>query len=199
MKKRLIIVLSALLAVLLSLGLVACKETDDNTTSGDKVITAVAVTASPTIDENVTKDGWDKSGFTVKVTYKDGTTEDLTKVGEQFTLDDDDVAAIKFGTVGTYSVTIQPKENNPDFLTGTGAVVIDHVWTQKSETVNGNKIDFEECSKDGARRTIIEGFKTTVEVGGYWDSKDIVKAEENTKCPRIAPFPAVHNSYRQPI
>ena len=191
MKKRLIIVLSALLAVLLSLGLVACKETDDNTTSGDKVITAVAVTASPTIDENVTKDGWDKSGFTVKVTYKDGTTEDLTKVGEQFTLDDDDVAAIKFGTVGTYSVTIQPKENTPDFLTGTGAVVIDHVWTQKSETVNGNKIDFEECSKDGARRTIIEGFKTTVEVGGYWDSKDIVKAEENTKCPRIAPFPAV--------
>lgn len=149
--KKLRVALIMLLAMLLSVALFACggkkKKTEEPVE--EKIIRSVGVAKGN--QEISTLNFTDAAGetqwqaelatLTVTVVYRTGgnaklTANDCTVTG-----------SVAWGTVGNYTVTITPKENNTNNLSATLSVIIDHDFHLKE----GSE-DTEICSVDKATR-----------------------------------------------
>lgn len=144
--KKLKVILLALLAASLTVGLVACrKKPADNPDTGepsdDKTITTVLIGNSlVNITDADTKDSFISkvsSDLSITVRYSDQSQ------GKYSAADCDyDVSSVRFGEVGNYTVKVTPKTNNPD---GKASRNID--------VTIGHDFKDNVCSVDGATRT----------------------------------------------
>lgn len=179
--KKLKVILLALLATTLCLGLAGCRKKkpdnpdDQNQPSDNKTVTAVLIGNSlVNITDADTKEAFlDKvaSELSITVRYSDQSQEKINAADCDY-----DVSSVTFGEVGNYTVKVTPKTSNPE---GKASRNID--------VIIGHDFHDNVCSVDGATRT-----SQTIDVGLeyklFHTGDAVYTATDDTSKAAIHPF-----------
>ncbi len=145
--KKLKVILAVLFAMLLSCALFACTNSEEENDDTKMVIKSVI-----SVDTIELTDSDGETEYTAKcATISSKWNTNLTGAQRTVTVSGADLTFsgnVTFGTVGSYTVTVTPKENNTGNVSATTTVTISHDF----QPVSGQE-GVEECAHDGARRT----------------------------------------------
>lgn len=192
--RKLRVVLVLLCAMLVSVGLFACKkkpkpvdpDTDTNITN------VMGVENIPTITDSDDEAAFKQKINGITVSYRAGSTRG-TVSGSACTI----TGEVTYQKVGTYSLTVTPNENNPQGRSYTFNVKIVHDFGE--EDANGVAT----CRHDGARRVASDedvilhygnfhqGTLATLPTGVYEETKVVTYGEGKEATSNVKPFGTV--------
>ena len=143
--RKLRVVLVLLCAMLVSVGLFACKKKPKPQETGTEISSVTGVENIPTITDSDNEEAVRQKINGITVSYRAGSTRGTVKGSEC-----EIMGEITYQKVGTYTLTVQPKENNPKEQNYTFSIKIVHDFGE--EDANGVAT----CRHDGARRVASE-------------------------------------------
>ena len=190
--RKLRVVLVLLCAMLVSVGLFACKKKPKPQETGTEISSVTGVENIPTITDSDNEEAVRQKINGITVSYRAGSTRGTVKGSEC-----EIMGEITYQKVGTYTLTVQPKENNPKEQNYTFSIKIVHDFGE--EDANGVAT----CRHDGARRVASEedivihygsfhqGTQATLPSGVYEETKVVTYGDGKEATSYVKPFGTV--------